>query len=114
MIETDPRIPVRFGPAAAAGPETALLIAGDAAAPAGIAVARFTPEPLGFHGVGCACCAPRGAAAAALGRLFLTRARGGVWFREVLAVTPGTIGEAEVRAAVAGDALTAARFRVLA
>ena len=114
MIETDHRIPVRFGPAAAAGPEKALLIAGDApmAESRAAVVARFAPEPRPFHAAGCACCAPRGAAADALGRLFLARARGGTWFRDVLAVVQDAAGEAAVTAAVSADAVTAARFRI--
>ena len=112
MIQaTDARLPVRFGTVDEAGPETALLIEGDAPAPPGVAAARFA-LPGGFprHAIGCTCCAPRGPAGEALGRLFLARARGGAWFRAVLAVV-SPAGEAAVRAALAGDALTAARFR---
>ena len=110
--DADARLPLRFGTLDRAGPETALLIEGDAPAPAGVAVARFA-LPIGFprHAIGCACCAPRGPAAEALGRLFLARARGGIWFREVLAVA-SPAGQAAVRAALAEDVVTAARFRV--
>ncbi|MDE2573876.1 MAG: hypothetical protein KGL55_01045, partial [Rhodospirillales bacterium] len=59
---------------------------------------------------GCACCLPRHGAAAALGALFLARARGEVpFFRRVLAVVRDA---AAVRAALAGDVVTAARFRL--
>src|SRR5487761_2094223 len=95
----DARLPLRFGTLAQAGPETALLIEGDAPAPAGGGVARFAlPIGLPRHAIGCTCCAPRGPAAEALGRLFLARARGGSWFREVLAVA-SPAGQAAVRAA---------------
>jgi hypothetical protein len=109
---TDERIPVRFGPLAAAEPHDALLIEGDAQA-AGAAVARFVmPARLGGHPVGCACCAPRGPVATALGALFLARARGELkWFRSVVAVTRSAAGEAAVRAALVDDVVTAARFR---
>ncbi|MBW4091979.1 MAG: hypothetical protein HIU82_12865 [Proteobacteria bacterium] len=122
----DARLQIGFGTADQAGPETALLIEGDAPAPAGVAVARFVLAPVvvapvvvapvvvaeAVHPAGCACCAPRGPAAEALGRLFLERARGGVLFREVIAVVRGPAGAAAVRAAVAGDPLVSARFRL--
>ena len=107
----DARLPVRFGTADQAGPETALLIEGDAPAPAGAAVARFVLAS-GGHPAGCACCAPRGPAAEALARLFLGRARGGGLFRDVVALVRGPAGEAAVRAAVTEDRFAAARFRL--
>jgi len=107
----DPRLPVRFGLIDQAGLETALLIEGETEAPAGVPFARFVLAP-GLHPAGCACCVPRAPAAAALGRLFLARARGGPLFREVIAVTRGPAGEAAVRAAVTGDLLASARFRL--
>ncbi len=65
------------------------------------------------HPAGCACCLPRSEAAAALGRLFLARARGDVaFFRRVVAVTMTPQGEAAVRAAVAEDPLISGRFRL--
>ncbi|MDD2876066.1 MAG: hypothetical protein PHT60_02435 [Acidiphilium sp.] len=95
---------------AAVEPGDAVLIGGDAPAPKAAAVERFR---LGFnplHGVGCACCAPRGPAAEALGRLFLARARGVVpWFSRVVVIADDR-GVAAVRAALAGDAVTMARF----
>jgi len=112
----DARLQVGFGTADQAGPETALLIEGDAPAPAGVPVARFELARFalapGGHPAGCTCCAPRGPAAEALGRLFLERARGGVLFREVIAVVRGPDGAAAVRAAVAADPLVSARFRL--
>jgi hypothetical protein len=108
--ETDARLPVVFGDIAMAGPNDALLIEGDAPAPPGLAVARFSANPLRWHAVGCACCTPRAAVAAALGRLFLARARNEVaFYRRVIAV----VSDPEaVRAAVAADALAAGRFRL--
>jgi len=107
---TDARIPVVFADLAAAGPDDGLLIEGDAPAPPGHAVARFASGPRPWHARGCACCVPRAAAATALGRLFLARARGEVaFFRRVVAVVKDP---AAVRAALAEDTLAAGRFRL--
>ena len=106
----DARVPVVFGDIATAGPDDGLLIEGDTPAPPGRAVARFTPGPLRWHARGCACCAPRTAAAAAHGRLYLARARGEVpFFRRIVAVVNNP---AAVRAALSGDVLAAGRFRL--
>jgi hypothetical protein len=124
MDAGDGRIGVRFGAVEDAGPEDALLIEGEAPA-ADIAprdgdapadrpiVARFTlPVRVPTHPLGCLCCAPRGPVAEALGRLFLARARGeSPWFRSVVAVTHSAAGADAVRAALAGDVVTTARFR---
>ena len=112
-MSEDGRIWVRFGTVAEAEPGDALLIEGAAPA-AGAAVARFVvPARVGGHPVGCACCAPRGPVATALGGLFLARARGELpWFRCVVAVTESAAGAAAVRAALAEDVVTRARFRV--
>jgi|HubBroStandDraft_4_1064222.scaffolds.fasta_scaffold700081_2 hypothetical protein len=124
MDAGDARVEVRFGAAEDAGPEDALLIEGDAPA-AGIAprdgdapadrpvVARFMlPVRAPTHPLGCICCAPRGPVAEALSRLFLARARGEVpWFRSVVAVTRSVAGADAVRAALAADVVTTARFR---
>src|SRR4051812_17650202 len=106
----DERVPVRFGPP---GAGEAVLVEGEAAAPPGRPSARFRPAPaLAGHVPGCACCVPRGPVAEALGRLFLARARGEVaWFSRV-AVVATPAGVAAVRAALAGDQLAAARFRL--
>lgn len=107
----DARIPVRFGRVEDAGPEDALLVEGEGEPVPGRAVAWFRPGA-GPHAPGCACCAPRGAAAEALTRLFLDRVRGRVpHFRAVVAAVSGAGGEAAVRAAVADDPLVSVRFR---
>ena len=107
----DARVPVSFGPAALAGPE------------ARVVVPPVTEGPVGEggHVPGCACCLPRGALAAALGRLFIARARGEVaFFRAVLVATdaPGAALDAAAVAALtaelAGDPLISGRFRVAA
>lgn len=108
----DSRIPLRLGPLTEAPPGAALLIEGDIPVPAGHPLARFTVRPTPFHPIGCACCTQRNAAAEALARLFLARARGGPWFAEVQAVTATRAGAAAVRAALAEDRLTAGRFRL--
>src|ERR1700685_3147588 len=87
LMKIDARVPLVFDDMAAAGPDDGLLIEGDAPAPPGRAVARFASGPRRWHAAGCACCTPRAAAAAALGRLYLARARGeGAFFRPVVAV----------------------------
>jgi hypothetical protein len=105
----DDRIPVRFGQPMA---DEAALIEGDGVFP-GRPVARFRLAPgLAGHAPGCPCCVPRGPVAAALGRLFLARARGEVaWFHSI-AVIATPAGEAAVRAAMSGDLLCAGRFRL--
>ncbi len=64
------------------------------------------------HLAGCACCTSRTAAADALGRLFLQRARGEVaFFRRVL-VEADEMGKAAVRTAFQADPVVSARFRL--
>ncbi len=94
-------------------PGDVVLAEGDTPVPAGAYVQRFTLPADGLgHVAGCACCAPRGPAAAALGALFRARATGAAPFfgRVVVVATPA--GEAAVRAAVAEDVVAAARFVV--
>lgn len=77
-----------------------------------VAVERFDPASGPAHAAACACCAGRSAAAAALDRLFQARVRGGCgWFERVVALAGTPEARAEVAAALAGDALTQARFR---
>jgi hypothetical protein len=106
----DDRIPLRFGQPEAG---EAVLIEGDAATAPGRPIARFRLVPgLAGHVLGCACCVPRGPVAEALGRLFLARARGEVaWFHSI-AVIATPAGEAAVRAALAGDQVSAGHFRL--
>ncbi len=113
MTASDPRLPVRFGVISDAAPDVALLIEGDAPAPAGIACARFAARPGIGHGAGCACCAPRCPAAEALARLFLARVRGQTApFQAVVAVTSSEAGRRAVRAALGADPMSVARFRL--
>jgi hypothetical protein len=114
MIEADPRIPVTILAAdglaawlAAGGP--AALVTDGADLPGFAAAERFDPRPM--HRFGCACCAGRSAAAVALDRLFQARARGRApWFDRV-AVMASPAARADIAAALAGDALTLARYR---
>ena len=110
----DDRLAVRFGRSGEARAGEALLVEGEAPVPPGHPVARFRLRAGLFgHPVGCACCAPRGPVAEALGRLFLARARGEVaFFHAVVAVTATPAGEAAVRAALAEDQVSAGRFRL--
>jgi hypothetical protein len=64
------------------------------------------------HVAGCACCAGRSPAAAALDRLFQARVRGQCgWFDRVVALAETEAARAELAAALRDDAVTAARFR---
>jgi hypothetical protein len=113
MTETcDPRIGVRFGTIDEAGPGETLLIEGGAVADRPGATHFVLTPRNATHSLGCACCAPRGPVAEALGRLFLARARGEVpWFRSVVAATHSIAGREAVRTALTEDVVTSARFR---
>ncbi len=120
-MDRDSRLIVRFAGVAEAGATVALLVEDGPApsdppqgnVPMGAApVARFA-LPATSHVFGCACCLPRGPVAVALGRLFLARARGEApLFDTVLAVTHSAAGRAAVHAALEGDVVTRARFRL--
>ena len=109
MFSIDARVPVRFGAMEGAGEGDAVLAEG-AGVPGGWPGASF--EAGGVHPAGCACCVGRSAAAGALALLFQRRARGEVAFFRSVLVVGGEAGVAEVRAALAGDPLVAAWFRV--
>jgi hypothetical protein len=106
----DARIPVVLADRVAVTASDAVLLEGDAAAPPlAAAVGRFGAAPAP-HPAGCVCCLPRGKAAEALGRLFLARVRGEVrFFERVVACVQDRDA---VLAALADDALVAARFRL--
>lgn len=116
----DARIPLVTVPddaalaaALAQGGPAAVLAAGpDRPVPMG-AVALASFEVAGpAHAVACACCAGRGPAAAALDRLFQARVRNACpWFERVVALAPSPEARAEIAAALAGDAVTMARFK---
>jgi hypothetical protein len=107
----DARVPVLFGSVEDARPDDALLIDGDAEAPAGHVVARLSGDGSAAHVAGCVCCVPRSAAGSALAGLFLARGRGEVaFFRRVMVVT-GDRGA--IMEAVAGDVLASGWFRLV-
>lgn len=95
---------------AGGGPAAVLLDAARVGPAGAVAVERF--EPGATHVAGCACCGGRSAAAVALDRLFQARVRGTApWFARVVVLVTGAAGRAMVRGALAGDAVTGARFR---
>jgi len=101
----DARIPVIFGPPAA----NDVVLAEEGLS--GPADATFRAEPVS-HAVGCACCAGRSPAAAALAALFAARARGETKFFSRVAVWTATVGaRREVEEALRSDPLVSARFR---
>jgi hypothetical protein len=109
MTVIDARIPVDLAPAPERPGVVGWLVEGDLPTPGPIAE-RFGLA--GTHPIGCACCLPRSAAAQALGRLFLRRARGEVaWFDRVQLVAQTASGRDAVTAALTDDVLVAARFR---
>ena len=109
----DARIPILVGaaPTGGDGAECAALVEAGAEPPPGMAHQVFAPdEP---HAAGCACCAGRAGAALALDTLFLLRARGELpFFRRVLAVVASPAGEANLKAALSGDPVVSARYRL--
>ena len=106
----DARIPLVFGRVEDAGPDDAVLMEGDGPVAVAGAVVRIAPAPVADHAPGCACCLPRPPVAAALGGLFLARARGEVpFFRRVVVVVADDV---QIRAEIAGDPLVSGRFRL--
>ncbi len=102
------RIPVTFGPAS---PGDALLIEGEATAPAGHHTTRFTLPPPAFgHIAGCTCCTPRGPVATALIMMFRDRAVGNAPFFERIAVLASPAGNTAVHNAINSDLFLAAKF----
>lgn len=113
----DVRIPLSFGTAAslAEAGATALLVEAppDPLPPGAVAQASFAPGPA--HAAACSCCGGRNAAATALDRLFQARVRAQCgWFDRVLAIVETPEAATEVVAALREDAVTAARFRLVA
>ena len=98
--------------AALAGGEVAVLA--EAPAPpvdGAMAVESFEADMP--HAVACTCCNGRSPAAAALDRLFQARVRGRCgWFTRVVALAGSEPARVQVAEALAGDALTVARFRL--
>ena len=116
----DARIPLTFvAPAAlaaalAAGKPAALLVEAPAAAlPEGAAALEGFEAGGPTHAAACACCTGRPPVSLALDRLFQARVRGQCpWFTRVIAVTEDPIARAAIEAALDGDALSRARFRL--
>ena len=113
----DTRIPVSILPAladalAAGKPAAVVTRAPPGPLPAGAVSAVSFAAGVAAHAAACACCQGRSPAADALDRLFQARVRGqSRWFDRVLVLDEDGAGDA-VRAALAEDALAAARFRL--
>ncbi len=108
-MSEDSRIPVLFGQQPEA--KDAVLAEEGLAAPEVGYVQRFS---LGAaHGLGCACCVARSPAAEALAALFRARATGAAPYFSRVVVLASLAGQAALRAALDGDALARARYRVL-
>jgi hypothetical protein len=103
--------PAGLAAALAEGKPAAVLRAGEGGAvPRAVTVESFVP--LLPHQAGCACCGGRSPAAVALDLLFQARLRGRCgWFDRVVAVAETPAAQEMLRAALANDAVTAARFR---
>lgn len=108
-MSEDSRIPVLFGPQPQAG-DAVLAEEGQAVPMAGY-VQRFAPGAA--HGLGCACCVARSPAAEALAALFRARAMGSAPYFSRVVVLASPEGRVALLAALEGDALARARYRVL-
>lgn len=95
------------------GPTDAVLVEdGWAMPPAGYAVRFALGVMKSGHFAGCACCNLRGPAADALTAMFRARATGAAPFFKRLVLLASPEGEAAVRAALAEDVVSSARFRL--
>ncbi len=100
-MSNDDRIPVRLGTVGSAGPRSHVLLEADLSA----------ATPFSRHSPNCVCCAPRGALARALSRLFVAQVRGEVApFDEVVVV--GRFDQIGLATAIREDVVAAARFRL--
>jgi hypothetical protein len=109
-MNQDTRIPVVLGQQP--GPGDAMLVEEGLAAPDGVYALRFAVAPP-LHAFGCACCTRQNTAAVALGLVFRARATGAAPFFSRIAVRASAAGDALVREALAGDAVTSARYRLV-
>lgn len=117
----DARLPVvivadaaALASALAAGPQAAVLAEAPPPPIPVEAAALASFDPVVPHAAGCACCGGRPPAAAALDRLFQARVRGACpWFERVVALAETPAARDEVATALANDAVTAARFRLV-
>jgi hypothetical protein len=107
---SDMRIPILFG-IPPQSDDAVLVEEGQAVPQAGYAL-RFSRPAMPGHPPGCACCTARSPAAEALGRLFRARATGAAPFFKRVVVLASPAGEMAVREALAGDVMSAARYRL--
>ncbi len=104
------RIPILFGIPPHA--DDAVLVEDGQTMPQEGYTVRFSRPATPSHPLGCTCCTPRGPVADALGRLFRARATGAAPFFKRVVVVASPAGETAVREALAGDVMTAARYRL--
>jgi hypothetical protein len=104
------RIPILFGVPPQS--DDAVLVEDGQTVPHGGYTLRFSRPVTPGHPLGCTCCTLRSPAAEALGRLFRARATGAAPFFKRVVVLASPAGQTVVREAVAGDVMTAARYRL--
>jgi hypothetical protein len=106
------RIPVLFGAAGGRAGDAWLVEAGQAA-PDDVYTVMFSLPVSAFgHVPGCACCIPRGPAAAAFAAMFRARATNAAPFFTRVIVIASSAGQDAIRAALSNDVLTSARYRL--
>ncbi len=111
-LASDMLIPVLFGDVQAEKDDVYLTEGGAEPVLSGYAESFTLPPGKFGHVKGCNCCTPRGPAADALTRLFRARATGCAPFFKRVIVRASPAGEAAIRAAIANDLLTTARYRL--
>jgi hypothetical protein len=108
-MDHDTRIPVLFGHLPHA--DDMVLVEDGQELPLAGYVQTFALSALG-HSPGCACCAARSPAAAALAAAFRGRATGTTPFFNCLLIISSSAGRQDIETAVTQDAVSQARYRL--